>query len=451
MQKVKTLFIFTFMVVILYGAYLVLYKGPAPTPQEVVDHLANGGGDELELDLGEQITADELLAGITDQFPIEDEDDNITAADNGEFVSPAAAALSDPTVSVEGLTDPAELPVPLQTQPTDVAPPLTILENPNDPRISTAPEQTNTAGDLDDRGGSFQLNPTVEPASIRISDEPASVTQDDPNVTSFPITDHGGQGETAPPSFSGSPPLPSTATDSQSSQTPVFTRAWLTAQQQIETGHLREALLALSVYYRSPELSAAQHQQLLPVLDYLAGEVVYSRKHFMAPAYTVGVNESIDSIAHQYRIPVMLLANINGLKPSESVQPGDEIKVLRGPFRGEINLGAKELTLFVGHLYAGRFQIQTGSDFSANLGKFTILDKQTDRSYSAADGSVIPGGHGSNPFGHHWMGLGGNISIHGTAGNPLARQNAGSISLSPIDARDVYSILSAGSQIVIQR
>ena len=43
MQKVKTLFIFTFMVVILYGAYHVLYSEPAPPPQEVIDAIAEVG------------------------------------------------------------------------------------------------------------------------------------------------------------------------------------------------------------------------------------------------------------------------------------------------------------------------------------------------------------------------------------------------------------------------
>jgi hypothetical protein len=39
MQKVKTLFIFTFMLVILYGAYVVLYKGTAPAPDDGLTRL----------------------------------------------------------------------------------------------------------------------------------------------------------------------------------------------------------------------------------------------------------------------------------------------------------------------------------------------------------------------------------------------------------------------------
>ena len=166
MQKVKTLFIFTFMVVILYGAYLVLYKGPAPTPKEVEEHLANGGADPLELNLGEQISADELLAGITDQLPLDEGRDDITAADNGEFISPAADALGGQndlpeTADVSGLK--------LPTQP--VAESSALQDNPITPTTETGSD-ANT--NLDDRGGSFQI---ISPAGSAATAVVSTFTQ----------------------------------------------------------------------------------------------------------------------------------------------------------------------------------------------------------------------------------------------------------------------------------
>jgi lipoprotein-anchoring transpeptidase ErfK/SrfK len=419
MQKVKTLFIFTFMLVILYGAYVVLYKGPAPIADDGLI-ASDPDQNELELDLGVQVTANELLKGVNSEPPLVVTPDENAAAEAGQFTSPAAA-LENP----DAVTD--FVPTPLVAQavvnPTDVEPEV--------PTIGTPPNTTTTASLTDD---AFPLAPDVNLDQVW--------NQGQQNIA----------GNLQPPDFSTTPEEQEPSFDPTIAQTPVFTRAWLAAQQQIQAGHLREALLALSVYYRSTDISAAQHQQLLPVLDYLAGEVIYSQKHYMQPVYAVGLNETITTIAHDHRIPVPLLLNINGIASDATVTPGTEIKVVRGPFRAQVSLQKNELTLFVGHLYAGRFSIDVANGQSTPVGTYTILDKQLDRIFSTQGGTIIPGGHGSNPFGHHWMDLGGNISIHGSAANAqVPAAGTGSIGMNPVDAHDVFSILSAGSQVTIQR
>jgi lipoprotein-anchoring transpeptidase ErfK/SrfK len=420
MQKVKTLFIFTFMLVILYGAYVVLYKGPAPIADDGLI-ASDPDQNELELDLGVQVTANELLKGVNSEPPLVVTPDENAAAEAGQFTSPAAAALENP----DAVTD--FVPTPLVAQavvnPTDIEPEV--------PTIGTPPNTTTTASLTDD---AFPLAPDVNLDQVW--------NQGEQNIA----------GNLQPPDFSTTPEEQEPSFDPTIAQTPVFTRAWLAAQQQIQAGHLREALLALSVYYRSTDISAAQHQQLLPVLDYLAGEVIYSQKHYMQPVYAVGLNETITTIAHDHRIPVPLLLNINGIASDATVTPGTEIKVVRGPFRAQVSLQENELTLFIGHLYAGRFSIDVANGQSTPVGTYTILDKQLDRIFSTQGGTIIPGGHGSNPFGHHWMDLGGNISIHGSAANAqVPAAGTGSIGMNPVDAHDVFSILSAGSQVTIQR
>ncbi|MBT4724010.1 MAG: hypothetical protein HOB29_03520 [Planctomycetaceae bacterium] len=425
MQKVKTLFIFTFMLVILYGAYVVLYKGTAPAPDDGLITSDPTGESELELDLGVQVTANELLKGINSEPPLTITPDENAAAEDGEFTSPAAAALENPAV----VTD--LIPTPKVIQDAVIVSTTQSDTEPEVPTIGTPPNTAVTAAVTDD---AFPLAPDVNLDEVW--------NQSDKNIP----------GSLQPPEFSTAAQPPTPSFDAAGIQTPVFTRAWLAAQQQIQAGHLREALLALSVYYRSPELSAAQHQQLLPVLDYLAGEVIYSQKHYMEPMYAVGLNETIATIAHDHRIPVPLLLNINGIASDTTVTPGTEIKVVRGPFRAQVSLQTNELTLFVGHLYAGRFSIAVANGQSTPAGTYTILDKQLDRIFSTRAGTIIPGGHGSNPFGHHWMDLGGNVSIHGSAANAqVPAAGAGSIGMDPVDARDVFSILSAGSQVTIQR
>ena len=423
MQKVKTLFIFTFMLVILYGAYLVLYKGTAPVADDGL--IASNPPDEsdLELNLGVQVTANELLKGINSESSLVVTPDENAAAEDGEFTSPAAAALENPTADL--------IANPTVTQDAVIPPIIPTDSEPAVPTIGTPPNTTATASVTDD---AFPITPDANLDEVW--------NQDEKNVP----------GKLQPPDFSTASQPQEPLFDPADTQTPVFTRAWLAAQQQIQAGHLREALLALSVYYRSSEISAAQHQQLLPVLDYLAGEVIYSRKHYMESAYTVGTNETIATIAHDHRIPLPLLLNINGIASDAAVVPGKEIKVVRGPFRAQVSLQENKLTLFLGHLYAGRFSIAVANSQNTPVGSYTILDKQLDRIFSTQSGTIIPGGHGSNPFGNHWMDLGGNISIHGSAANTqVPAAGTGSIGMSPVDARDVFSILSAGSQVTIQR
>ena len=420
MQKVKTLFIFTFMLVILYGAYVVLYKGPVPITDDGL--IANSPDhNELELDLGVQVTANELLKGVNSEPPLVVTPDENAAAEAGEFTSPAAAALENTDVVTD--FDPTPLVAQEAVNPADIESAV--------PTINASPNTTTTAAVPDD---AFPLAPDVNLDQVWNQGE-----QQIP-------------GNLQPPDFSAATEEQQPAFDPAVAQTPVFTRAWLAAQQQIQAGHLREALLALSVYYQSTDISAAQHQQLLPVLDYLAGEVIYSQKHYMQPVYTIGLNETIATIAHDHRIPVPLLLNINSIASDATVAPGTEIKVVRGPFRAQVSLQTNELTLFVGHLYAGRFRINVANGQNTPVGTYTILDKQLDRIFSTQGGAIIPGGHGSNPFGHHWMDLGGNISIHGSAANAqVPAAGTGSIGMNPVDARDVFSILSAGSQVTIQR
>ncbi len=309
--------------------------------------------------------------------------------------------------------------------------------------------------DSNDAGGDFQ---PVGGDAFPIAENPAGgdafpVSDSVPADNAFHLDDNAPQSQLETPSFSDDnvSPANNVAEQNPLSTPSAFATAWAAAQQQIETGHLREALQALSTYHGSRELTAYQHKQLLPVLDYLAGEVVYSRKHYLFEAYTVGPNDSLESIAFQLRVPMQLLANINGIRDTSTLKAGDELKIVQGPFRGEVNVTHKELTLFVGALYAGRFQIELGSEFKSQPGQYSILDKQQDRSYYAADGSIIQGGAVNNPYGKYWMDLGGNISIHTQAQDAgIGNAGLGSIKLNPVDARDVFHILSAGSQVTIR-
>lgn len=216
-------------------------------------------------------------------------------------------------------------------------------------------------------------------------------------------------------------------------------------------GKLKEALASLTKYYHSPELSRKDYEDLLDILDALAREVIYSPRHLLKPAYTATATDTLASIATQYKVTPELLKSINQLGDTQVITQGQELKVIEGPFRGEVNLTVGEMTLYLNDMYACRFPIAVGTDYNSKVGKFEVAGKRTDRTYYGANGKVIQATDPSNPYGGYWIDLGGNC-IHGSpemAATDL--KNAGCISLAPIDAADAFIMLTTGSEVEFRK
>jgi lipoprotein-anchoring transpeptidase ErfK/SrfK len=223
-----------------------------------------------------------------------------------------------------------------------------------------------------------------------------------------------------------------------------------TADRQFAADQHMDALSTLSLFYSTPDLSSSDRQALVSRLDPLAASVIYSRRHLLEQPHRVGQNETLMEIAARFDIPWQLLANINGIEDPVAVLPGTELKVVRGPFRAEVDLQRNELTVFLRDLYAGRFPIAVGSVPAPEVGTFTIQDKQTTRTFYDKSGSPVPPGDARNPYGSVWMDLGKQLCIHGSPERSQSN-NQGCISLSGADADDLYGILTQGSTVTIRR
>jgi len=224
-------------------------------------------------------------------------------------------------------------------------------------------------------------------------------------------------------------------------------------QRMIQAGQLDEALVALSRIYHNPALPPALARQLTPMLDSLAGTVIYSRQHLLEPPYRVREGETLESIAQQYNVPWQLLARINGIEDPQRLVPGQTLKVVRGPFSAVVNLDRYELTLKLGERYAGRFPIGIGRDSPRLEGTYTVRDKLVNPVYYGPDGFRAEGGDANNPLGRFLLDLGDQVGIHGTndvrwVGRDDGR---GAICLGDRDIDDLFGILSIGSRVVIQR
>jgi lipoprotein-anchoring transpeptidase ErfK/SrfK len=158
--------------------------------------------------------------------------------------------------------------------------------------------------------------------------------------------------------------------------------------------------------------------------------------------------DTLESIAQRYEVAPSLLVKINGLDPGVPLRPGDQIKVVRGPFKAVVDLGRYELTLLLQDgRYAGRFPIGVGPELRQD-GNLMVAEK---RDLGAPGGN--PGFPQDGSLGTRWIGLDRNQGLHGTnVSGPLGRPvGQGCISLGQRDIEDLYDILSVGSTVIIRR
>lgn len=221
----------------------------------------------------------------------------------------------------------------------------------------------------------------------------------------------------------------------------AFAQFMEAAHKDLEQGRLAEVHQTLSLWYDNPELTPEENRQLTELLDQVAGAVVYSRQHLMEHPYTVQSGDTLQRIGRAYGVPWELLAKINGISDPENLEPGRELKVLRGPFDAVVDLEKHEITLKLRGLYAGRFQIGVGRNQEALEGTYFVEDK------------IVQPDDPNSPLGRYWIKLNDRIGIHGTNDprNIGVDDGPGTISLGDRDIEDVHDILSIGSRVRILR
>ena len=254
-----------------------------------------------------------------------------------------------------------------------------------------------------------------------------------------------------PPSVAGSLPALNEKTKLKTSDELAFQTAMNSAKSQLAQGKLATALLTLSIWYEDPRLQPMQQDELTQLLDQIAGSVIYSKKHLVEPAYTVGQGETLAQIAETYRVSSGLLAKINGIQNPDALTAGSQLKVVRGPFNATINGEKSELTLWLSGKYAGRFTLAMGPEFEGIVGPFVVQEKA--KSHAEHNHQtwiqLTPGyGNGSNS-----TNTGPKVGIAGMQHPEQAKRGAapGHIGVSIHDADDLFDILSQGSKVTIQR
>ena len=438
MKSIKTAFVVVVMLVVVYGVWQMINKKPIGPPQGMDEFMAwNTGSLQPAGESGVP-----ALTPPTVQAP-------------GFGASPAPLT-SDPADADNGAVMPSLRPAPAPalaaSQAQTASPyPGTSSEDSWGQHASTH-QQGSTAHD--GHGGAHVIAP---PTDSPVVGAPVVSASGGSSFTNSSFTSHETQPAEPAPSVYGQP---NTAAAGATASDPAYALAstgfemsWSKVQDQLAGGELAEALAELSLWYGSADVPADLQPEMLELLDQLAGAVIYSRQHLLEAPYEVKSGETLDDIALRYQVPAQLLANINGIADSSQLQPGQELKVVRGPFNALISLERQELTLIVDGRYAGRFAIGLGNDPAPRTGQFAVREKAVEKMFVARDGSTVPAGDDANPYGQYWIGLDGTLGIHGAAPAPQngPRASTGSIIVEPGDARDLFAILSEDSRVIIRR
>ena len=256
------------------------------------------------------------------------------------------------------------------------------------------------------------------------------------------------------PEFAHTAPTPA-ASAAEQPQTSPFSATRLAVQAALDRGELSQALLLLSDWYGDPSLSPAEIQEVNLLLGQLAGSVIYSTEHRLEPPYMVQAGEGLQKIAQKYDVPWQLLAKINGLSGPDGLQPGQQLKVVRGPFSALVDLSQRRMTLMLDRRYAGQFAIEVDPTTSVEEGHWTINQKlitpgnvglMSSASTAPSDQKSIMMTNTSGGASQIVILRGANGSASGST-DPAGRV----IRLKIQDVEDVYDILSLGSQVVIRR
>jgi len=387
----------------------------------------------------------------------------LAAVGYGVYVSINRKSTTDNTLEEAprwGENPTAQIPGPEVATPTFPNGATTVTPAPTGQYTGGTPAFAPGAGAADPGGGPLPYPTTGQPGTSGGPNSPGTMPPPGNSLVQPGFPSSGTPPASAPSADTPPTNIPPAGTPAANTSGDWFTSYLQAVQAKIDEGSLAEAQLVLSKLYDDPRLLPGQSSQVNDLLNKLAGSVIYSRQHLLAQPHTVKQGETLPQIAEQYGVPWQLLGKINFVRDPANLTPGQQLKVVRGPFEARIRLQRRELTLFLDGRFAGTFPIGIGTDVDRNNleGTYIVCEKKEDPAYYGSTGTVA-GGDPRNPYGRLWLGLGQQIGeqtqlgIHGT-NDPLnlhGTTGRGAIRMSNQDIEDVFGILSVGSHVEILR
>lgn len=403
LEALKPLLVLALFGMILYGAYSVVQKGPSPVADQ---------------------------AGATADAPA------FQAPDVQMAVAPPPVPAAAP--APDSLPPPLPVAPPVEAAVPAVADAATPPSFPPPPALADAAPPSDAATFL-----------TAEAAPPPVAEPVAATPPPLPEAGVPPERFAALPSDQLPPGLMAPPPAGTAslgAAAAGAAASSVFAGAWADAQGKLAAGRWAEALGTLSVWYDDPALGLEESQRLEDLLGQLAGTVIYSQQDLLLPPHVVAAGETLPAIAAPLGVSWQLLAKINGISDPQALQPGEQLKLVRGPFDAVVSLSRRRLSLQLGGNYAGSFPVTVGRQFLDRVGgSLPVVSVQR----GGPDAATLPGG----PAPRAAVILGDGMAIEaadpaGVAGDAAPQA---SLVVSPHDLAELLDILGPGSRVLVRQ
>lgn len=440
MSSIRPLATITVLALVGVFLYLKINETEPPLPEGVEDWSTTA---ELDFDMGGDIGGDIGSAAPTENPTFDTSPSGSSAPAFSASVATEAPAMSD---SAPAWSDaPVSTAPPAETAPapsfdaSGTADAIAASMNlPDLPPLPTLPPAPSTAPSTDTVAKTDLPTDSVPPALAEPTLPPMAAAPAMTEPAAPPVAD----------------PVTSPANSSAQAQSSLFSATRLAVQAALDRGELSQALLLLSDWYGDPSLSPSETNEVNSLLGQLAGSVIYSTEHRLEPPYMVQAGERLETIAKKYEVPWQLLAKINGITSADQLQPGQQLKVIRGPFSALIDMSQRKMTLMLDRRYAGQFTLNLDPSVSVEEGHWEVNQKLL----TPANVSLPTGGPTTPTEERSLMlssssGAAAQVAIlRGSVATASQADPAGRVlRLNPKDAEDIFDILSLGSKVVIRR
>lgn len=227
-------------------------------------------------------------------------------------------------------------------------------------------------------------------------------------------------------------------------------------KQALESGDLLAAREHFSdaLEHDFPE---AQRNLLRAELTRLGNETIFSQRVIpsdpFVSRYTIQAGDTLGKIAKANKVPVDLLAAVNGIRNPNLIRVGQSIKAIHGPFHAVVETDALTMGIYLGNTFVKKFPVGLGLDNSTPRGLWRVTTKLKNPTYyPPRGGAIVAADDPENPLGERWIGLEGiegeavgqlRYGIHGTNEPETIgkSESLGCVRLHNEDVEKVYSYL----------
>ncbi len=217
-----------------------------------------------------------------------------------------------------------------------------------------------------------------------------------------------------------------------------------------EQGDLLKARDAYrSIITEHPDYSQIENVQSR--LEEVNMEIIFSQRQTPRTAlHVVESGDTLGKIAKKYNTTVELIKKSNGLK-SDVIRVGDRLRIWQGVFSVLVDKSQNKLILKSDDEVVKVYDVSTGKENNTPVGTFTIVNKLVDPVWYKS-GAIVPPESPKNALGSRWLGFDiPGYGIHGTIEPETigSQVTEGCVRMFNADVEELYSLLPAGTQVVV--